>query len=271
MKHDILLCGVGGQGILSVAYVLDHSALESGFCLKQPEIHGMAQRGGAVQAHVRISDQPVASPLIPQGTADLILALEPMESLRYLRFLSSKGMLVADVTPFVNIPNYPETRKLYEVLFRLPSILAVNGAVLARKAGSPRAQNMVLLGAASAYLPFSQELVEKHISKLFSAKSERLVEINHKAFRMGKAAGTLYGSLVQAGASPSAVSRVLVALEFSEIDPSQETTDAWKQFFRDPDADNAAARLCDSGQTFPLDPNIPAQILNTGGPAPAKR
>jgi indolepyruvate ferredoxin oxidoreductase, beta subunit len=261
MKYDILLCGVGGQGILSVAYVLDHSAMESGYHLKQPEIHGMAQRGGAVQAHVRISDEPVASPLISQGSADLILALEPMESLRYLPFLSPRGMLVTDVTPFVNIPNYPETQALYKVLYRVPSLLAVNGGALARKAGSPRAQNMVLLGAASAYLPFEQALLEKHITQLFSVKSERLVEINKRAFRMGKAAGSLYGDLVQAGASPSLVSRILVALEFSETAPGPETTEAWKDFLRNPTAEEAAVRLCNSGQLLPLAPEIPAQVL----------
>jgi indolepyruvate ferredoxin oxidoreductase, beta subunit len=264
MNFDILLCGVGGQGILSVAYVLDHSAMEAGYCLKQPEIHGMAQRGGAVQAHVRISDEPVSSPLIPQGTADLILGLEPMESLRYLRFLSPQGMLLADVTPFVNIPDYPEVEALYDVLFRVPSILAVNGSALAKKAGSPRAQNMVLLGAASAFLPFQQELMERHIARLFSAKSERLVEINQRAFRIGKAAASLYGSLVQYGAQPSLVSRVLIALEFSETPPDQETTGAWRRFFETPGAEEAAVRLSNSGRMLPVLPEIPAQVLKNG-------
>ena len=107
MKKDIILSGVGGQGILSIATVIGKAALKDGLYMKQAEVHGMSQRGGDVQSNLRISDQPIASDLIPSGKCDLIISLEPMEGLRYLPYLGHEGWLVTNETPFVNIPNYP--------------------------------------------------------------------------------------------------------------------------------------------------------------------
>ncbi|MBC8006147.1 MAG: indolepyruvate oxidoreductase subunit beta, partial [Verrucomicrobia bacterium] len=126
MKADIILAGVGGQGILSIATVLGEAALADGHTIKQAETHGMSQRGGAVYSHMRISDQPVYSDLIPGGSADLILSVEPMESLRYLPFLSETGYLVTNITPFINIPNYPELEKVLEEIRKQPRFIAID-------------------------------------------------------------------------------------------------------------------------------------------------
>jgi len=146
MKSDIILAGVGGQGILSIATVLGEAALADNLLIKQAETHGMSQRGGAVYSHMRISDQPIASDLIPGGSADLILAVEPMESLRYLSYLSETGYLVTNVTPFVNIPNYPDIKSVMDEIHKLPRHIAIDAEAIAKEVGSSRASNMVMLG-----------------------------------------------------------------------------------------------------------------------------
>lgn len=108
MKLDIILSGVGGQGILSIAAIIGEAALEEKLHIKQAEVHGMSQRGGDVQSNLRISSEPIRSDLIARGGADLILSLEPMEALRYLPYLSDTGWIVTNAAPFVNIPNYPQ-------------------------------------------------------------------------------------------------------------------------------------------------------------------
>lgn len=210
MKQDVLLCGVGGQGILSMAYVIDYSAMEAGYSLKQPEVHGMSQRGGAVQAHIRVSDKPIASELIPLGEADLILSLEPLECLRYLPYLSAeRGLVITDITPFANIPDYPEPSSIYGLLLQLPSVLLVNGVHLARKAGSPKAQNMIALGAATSRLPYPVAMLEKHVTELFARKSERLVHVNVNAFRTGCAVARFHQAISQAGVANELIARLL--------------------------------------------------------------
>ena len=119
MKKDIILSGVGGQGILSIATVIGWAALEENLHLKQAEVHGMSQRGGDVQSNLRLSSEPIFSDLIPKGECDLILSLEPMEALRYLPWLSRAGWIVTNTTPFVNIPNYPA---IEDVMAELPTL-----------------------------------------------------------------------------------------------------------------------------------------------------
>ena len=120
MKKDIILSGVGGQGILSIATVIGEAALKEGLYMKQAEVHGMSQRGGDVQSNLRISDKPIASDLIPTGKCDLIISLEPMESLRYLPYLSNDGWLVTNEVPFINIPNYPAEADIMNEINKLP-------------------------------------------------------------------------------------------------------------------------------------------------------
>ena len=136
MKSDIILAGVGGQGILSIATALGEAALSDNLLIKQAETHGMSQRGGAVYSHMRISDQPIASDLIPGGSADLILSVEPMESLRYLPYLSETGYLVTNTTPFVNIPNYPEIEKVMAEIRKFPRYIAIDADAIAKEVGS---------------------------------------------------------------------------------------------------------------------------------------
>lgn len=202
MKVDILIAGVGGQGILTVAYVIDNSANESGYNLKQAEVHGMSQRGGMVQSHLRISDQPIYSDLVPKGSADLILGVEPLESLRYIEYLSPDGFLITSSNPFFNIPSYPDTEKLYRSIQSLSRHILLDADKLAKSAGNVRSANMVILGAASLFLPFNIELMKKYIIKLFSPRGEKLVETNLKAFNFGIKSAQKYLSLLKEGEPP---------------------------------------------------------------------
>ena len=186
MKSDIILSGVGGQGILSIAATIGMAALENNLYLKQAEVHGMSQRGGAVQSHLRISEKEIASDLIPLGKADLIISVEPMESLRYLPWLSEKGWLVTNTTPFVNISDYPDMKELLAEIEKLPHHIAINADEIARQVKSPRSSNMVMLGAASPFLDIPYESLENGIKKIFGRKGERIVNVNIDALKAGR-------------------------------------------------------------------------------------
>ncbi len=182
MKRDIILSGVGGQGILSIATVIGRAALDAGLHLKQAEVHGMSQRGGDVQSNLRISSDPVSSDLIPRGGADIVISLEPMEALRYLPWLAEKGWVITNTAPFVNIPNYPEMDAVNGCLGRLPHVVALDIDSLAK---SPRVANMVLLGAAAPFLEIPAEKLEQGIRDIFGRKGEEIVAANIEAFRTG--------------------------------------------------------------------------------------
>ena len=186
MKSDIILSGVGGQGILSNAATIGMAALENHLNLKQAEVHGMSQRGGAVQSHLRISEKEIASDLIPEGSADLIISVEPMESLRYLPWLSSKGWLVTNTTPFVNIPDYPEIDLLMKEIEKIPHHIAINADEIARQVKSPRSSNIVMLGAASPFLDIPYESLQNGIKKIFGRKGEKIVQLNIDALKAGR-------------------------------------------------------------------------------------
>lgn len=188
MKFDIVIAGVGGQGVLSLSAIISLSALEKGFYAKQSEVHGMAQRGGAVSANLRISDKRIASGLVPRGSASAILSMEPLESLRYLEYLSTEGTLITSTDPVINIPNYPPLSGLFEKVATMPNAVLVDGARLAKKAGAPRGSNMVVAGAASQVLPFESSIMEKFIAQMFKYKGEKVVEANVAAFRAGREA-----------------------------------------------------------------------------------
>lgn len=186
MKQDIILAGVGGQGILSIATVIGSAALQQGLYLKQAEVHGMSQRGGDVQSNLRLSSDPIHSDLIPKGGADLIVSLEPMEALRYLPYLSKDGWIITNTAPFVNIPNYPEMDKVMAELGKMPRVVALDVDAIAKDMGSPRGANMVLLGAMSAVLHILEpEKLREGIRRIFGRKGEAVVESNIKAFDAG--------------------------------------------------------------------------------------
>jgi indolepyruvate ferredoxin oxidoreductase, beta subunit len=188
VKCDIVLAGVGGQGVLSLAVAIATGAMESRLQVKQSEVHGMAQRGGAVMASLRLSDQEIASDLIPHGAASLILSMEPMESLRYLPFLSTDGTLITSSNPVRNIPDYPDLTALLGQIHSLPRAIVLDAERLARQAGSARATNMVIIGAASHLLPFEPEVLERAVSRIFAKKGEKVVDVNLRAFRAGQEA-----------------------------------------------------------------------------------
>lgn len=186
MKTDIILAGVGGQGILSIAAILGAAALNENYHLKQAETHGMSQRGGAVVSHLRISDKPIFSDLIPMGEADIILSVEPLESLRYLPYLSKEGTLVTNITEFRNIPDYPGLQKTFEELSGKINIIRIDADKIAREIGNPKASNMVMLGAASPFINIHEEIIVEGIRTIFKQKGEKIVELNRKAFEAGK-------------------------------------------------------------------------------------
>ena len=186
MKKDIILAGVGGQGILSIATVIGSAALDQGLFLKQAEVHGMSQRGGDVQSNLRLSSAPIYSDLIPKGGADLIVSLEPMEALRYIPYLAPDGWIITNTTPLVNIPNYPDMDKVLQELRRFPNVVALDVDTIAKDLGSPRGANMVLLGAmASALKILEPEKLREGIRRVFGRKGEAVVDSNIKAFDAG--------------------------------------------------------------------------------------
>lgn len=185
MRADIILSGVGGQGILSIAAVIGEAALKEGLYMKQAEVHVMSQRGGDVQSNLRLSDQPIASDLIPKGHADLIISLEPMESLRYLPYLKEDGWLVTNSQPFVNIPNYPDMEKVNEELDKLPHKVILDVEAIAKEVATARAANIVMLGAAAPFIGIEYNKIEDGIRRIFGRKGEEVVEMNLKALKAG--------------------------------------------------------------------------------------
>lgn len=186
MKKDIILAGVGGQGLLSIAAVIGEAALQTGIFIKQSEVHGMAQRGGVVQSHVRLSDHIIYSNLIQKGTCDLILATEPLESLRHLEFLRETGMLVTNCVPFRNIDTYPNEYKINESIKAIEHHLLVDAVALAKEAGSSLCANMVVLGAGSPFIGLDESVLRDAIENIFSKKGSKIVEINLAAFTAGR-------------------------------------------------------------------------------------
>lgn len=186
MKSDIILSGVGGQGILSIAATIGLAAVANNLYLKQAEVHGMSQRGGDVQSHLRLSDKPVASDLIPFGSADLILSVEPMESLRYLPWLSKNGWLVTNSNPFINIPDYPEIDEILKEIKTVKNHIIIDADLIAKESGSARSGNIVILGAASSFIDMPFKSLEEAIRKLFGKKGNDIVEANLKALNAGR-------------------------------------------------------------------------------------
>lgn len=186
MKTDIVLAGVGGQGILSIATILANAALAEILHIKQAEVHGMSQRGGDVHSMLRLSSDPIASDLIRRGTADLVVSLEPMEALRYVPFLSKKGWIVTNTVPFLNIEKYPEMETVMADLERHGNVVAFDVDTVAKEVASPRTSNMVLLGAASPFIELDADAIERAIATVFGPKGDAIVEMNVKAFRAGR-------------------------------------------------------------------------------------
>ena len=186
MKKDIILAGVGGQGILTIATIIGDAATAAGLNLKQAEVHGMSQRGGDVQSNLRLSTEPIHSDLIKQGAADLIISMEPMEALRYLPYLNKEGWVVTSSHPFKNIPNYPEEEALMQELNNLPQVATLPIEDVAKENNLPKSANVVLLGMAAKYIEnLTPEQLRESIARVFAAKGEKIVEANQQAFDLG--------------------------------------------------------------------------------------
>ena len=188
MKTDIILCGVGGQGILSIATIIGEAALNENLYIKQAEVHGMSQRGGDVQSNLRISSDPIYSDLIGKGQADVIISMEPMEALRYLPFLNENGWIITSSTPFVNIPNYPEMDVIKADLAKVKNVIVIDIEQLAKDNGVPRSANVILLGAAQKALGIEYDKLEAAIRRVFGRKGEAIVDANIKALAIGRQA-----------------------------------------------------------------------------------
>jgi len=186
MRNDIILSGVGGQGILSIAAAIGLAAVDNNLYLKQSEVHGMSQRGGDVQSNLRLSDKPIASDLIPYGTADIIISVEPMESLRYLPWLSKSGWLVTNSVPFINIPDYPNQDQILAEIKKVKNHVLLDADAIAKEAGSARSGNIVVLGAASHFIDLPYESIRNAVIKLFSKKGDEIVAVNLKALEAGR-------------------------------------------------------------------------------------
>jgi indolepyruvate ferredoxin oxidoreductase beta subunit len=174
--------------VLSVASIIAHAALSEGLEVRQSEVHGMAQRGGAVLSHMRIADGKISGDLVPRGGADLIISIEPLESLRYVSYLKPSGMLITNADPFANIPNYPKIDEIHASIKSLPNWRLVQAGALAREAGQAKAVNTVMVGAASGFLPIKTQSLEKTIADIFSKKDAAVIAANAKAFKLGQAA-----------------------------------------------------------------------------------
>jgi indolepyruvate ferredoxin oxidoreductase, beta subunit len=186
MKTDIIIAGVGGQGILSIAACIGMAAVWSNLHLKQAEVHGMSQRGGAVQSNLRLSDKEISSDLIPLGGADLIISVEPMESLRYLPWLKSEGWVVTNTTPVKNITGYPDPDDVIAEIKALKYHIIIDADTIARDIGSSRMSNMVILGAASSFISIELEKLESAIARIFEKKGDETVRMNIQALKAGR-------------------------------------------------------------------------------------
>ena len=217
MERNMILAGVGGQGILTIAKAISIAAVKRGWSIKQAEVHGMSQRGGAVQSHLRIADHELHSDLIAAGRADIVIAAEPLESLRYTHLLSEDGVVVASDAAFVNIGNYPPVEQILEQIAYLPNHVLVDAERLARAAGSGRAANIVILGAASLHLPLTPDELEDAVAELFADKGEKVVSVNRRAFRFGRSAAAAYEDGMRRGGTSRAVRHWIETLDENQL------------------------------------------------------
>jgi indolepyruvate ferredoxin oxidoreductase beta subunit len=266
MQTNIILAGVGGQGILSIAVAIDSAALKQGLRFKQAEVHGMSQRGGDVQSHLRLSSSTIHSDLVPRGGADLVLSTEPLESLRYVEFLRPQGALVTSVDPFINISNYPELEKVLDAVATLPSHTLIHADALAREAGSGRAQNMVMLGAASPFLGVEERLLEDALREAFARKGEKVQQINVAAYRAGKAAGESYRACLKAGIAARAARELLGHVAHGTLET--EAIAAWKSLLAGPKGSDVLALLAkDKAARIKGAADLPKALASAGSGA----
>lgn len=186
-KLDLLITGVGGQGAILASDIIGKAAVVSGLSIRAAETHGMAQRGGSVINHIRLGTY--LGSMIPKKGADIMLALEPMEAVRYLDFLKDGGVIIVNTHPIIpvtvtsGLAKYPDVQEILDVLSEKYVVKAVNANELAYEAGSRLAMNVVMVGAVSGYLPIPKEALLESVKALVPKKT---IEINVRAFEMGR-------------------------------------------------------------------------------------
>ncbi|TKJ28234.1 hypothetical protein CEE39_10255 [bacterium (candidate division B38) B3_B38] len=261
MKMDIVLAGVGGQGILSMAYILDRAAFKKGLYIKQAEVHGMSQRGGAVQSHLRISKQPIYSDLIPQGKGDMLLSTELLETLRYLHLLSPEARIISSVCPVRNIPHYPDLQDIIARMRAQRAHILIDAERLARRAGSARAQNMVMMGAAAPHLPVEVDDLQQSITEAFAPKGEAIARLNLLAFEYGKQAGEFYEGCLQQGIGAEFTYQL--GLKMAPGPAPLQTISHWKRVFQDDKRNLILSILREYQGVIPGSPGLPLELLST--------
>jgi indolepyruvate ferredoxin oxidoreductase beta subunit len=238
MKCDIIIVGVGGQGILTIAYLLDSAALARGMQVKQAEVHGMAQRGGAVYTHLRISDSNIISDIIPEGEAEMILGMEPLEVQRYVNFLSPNGMVITSNQFYRNISNYPEEKTVMEALFKLGRVAVVDSKELSVRGGSSQGQNMAMVGMATPWLPFQVKDYAPFVQQMFGRKGTEVVDANLNVIGLGAKVGAFYKELLS-----EQVSSREAYLLMSRLDPMGLNVELGPRFAAALKAPGAESRL----------------------------
>ncbi len=184
--YKVIIAGVGGQGAVTVAQLVMRAAWKAGHHALQSEVHGMSQRGGAVNAQVLFDKEPVTSPLIMEGTGDVLIGMEPLESLRYLSLLKTDAKLAVSNKPIINMDNYPDTDKLFHDLENISGVTLVDTDKHAKELGNPRAGNIILLGLASKELPIEVDVWNSVLQERFGAKGQDVVDKNMAAFEFGR-------------------------------------------------------------------------------------
>jgi indolepyruvate ferredoxin oxidoreductase beta subunit len=182
----VIVAGVGGQGALTIAQLILGAAWKSKFHVLQSEIHGMSQRGGAVNAHILFDTEPVTSPVVMDGDAEFFVGMEPLEALRYLPLMNKNAVMIVSTVPVKNMDNYPELETILSELRNIPGVILIDTDKFAKELNYRNAGNMILLGAISKYLPFADSVWSETVRERFLDKGERVIEQNMTAFNFGK-------------------------------------------------------------------------------------
>jgi indolepyruvate ferredoxin oxidoreductase beta subunit len=182
----IIVAGVGGQGALTLAQLILGAAWKSKYHVLQSEVHGMSQRGGAVNAHILFDIVPVTSPVVMEGDAEFLISMEPLEALRYLPFMSKTGIMIVSAHPFKNMDNYPDVELILNELKSIDGVTLIDTEKYSKELDYKNAGNMILLGSLSNHLPFEDSIWEKIISERFNDKGTKVIEQNIRAFNFGK-------------------------------------------------------------------------------------
>lgn len=184
--YGLVVAGVGGQGALTIAQIILGAAWMDGYHVLQSEVHGMSQRGGEVSAHIIFSKDPVMSPTIEEGDADLLLGLEPLETLRHLTYLKKEANIITSITTIENMENYPTSKKILNLLKSIDGVIMIDSDLIAEEIHFSHGGNITLLGYASNYLPVNGEVWDKAIKERFKNKGNKIVDKNLLAFKTGK-------------------------------------------------------------------------------------